>query len=130
MFGHHNYKATIMVVEDSSDTRSVLLNFLVLEGYRVVESDNGREAVHIVRRKCPDLILMDLHMPLMDGLAATEQIREFKDTCSDVPIVAITAYDSLDMRDAAIGAGCNEYLTKPLDFAELEKVLGGLLKGT
>ena len=118
---------TIMVVEDSDDTRNILMEFLVLKGCRVVEADNGKEAVVLIRRKCPDLILMDLRLPLMDGLAATSQIRKYRNTCNGVPIIAITAHDAPGVKESALEAGCNEYLTKPIDFPLLEKTMRGLL---
>jgi two-component system cell cycle response regulator DivK len=116
-----------MVVEDSDDTRNILMEFLVLKGCRVIEADNGKEAVTLIRRKCPDLILMDLRMPLMDGLTATTQIRRYRDTCSKVPIIAITAHDGEGTKESALEAGCDEYLTKPIDFPLLEKMMHDIL---
>ena len=122
-----NNKPTVMVVEDSDDTRLMLTEFLVLNGCRVLEADNGKEAVALTQHRCPDLILMDLHLPLMDGLDATKQIREYRDSCNDVPIVAITAHDGSGVKESALNAGCNDYLTKPIDFARLEKTLHQIL---
>src|SRR3712207_3435280 len=85
---------TVMVVEDSVDMRFVLSLSLREQGYRVLTAANGREAVELARQKCPDLILMDLNLPGVDGLAATEQIRGCQDVCRDVPILAVTAYDT------------------------------------
>jgi CheY-like chemotaxis protein len=97
--------------------------------YGVVEAANGAEALEIARLYCPDLILMDLNMPHMDGLMAVKQIRECKGPCEHVPIVALTAYDTYGMREAALEAGCDEYLAKPIDFAEFDKVLRRILAG-
>lgn len=119
--------ATILVAEDSTDTRAVLRRALAFRGYRVVEAADGREAVEVAVNECPDLVVMDLNMPIMDGLAATERIRELRDKCGDIPIVAATAYDTYGMRDAAMEVGCNAYLLKPLDLDELESVITGLL---
>ena len=119
---------TIMVVEDADDTRNILMEFLVLKGCRVIEADNGKEAVALIKRKCPDVILMDLRMPLMDGLTATAQIRRYRNTCSKVPIIAITAHDGTGVKESALKAGCNEYLTKPIDFQLLEKTLQDILE--
>lgn len=121
--------ATILVAEDSADTRAVLRRMLAYRGYRVVEAADGREAVEVAASECPDLVLMDLNMPVMDGLAATERIRELKDRCGDVPVVAVTAFDTYGIREAALEAGCNAYLLKPLDLDELESVIVGLLSG-
>lgn len=107
----------------------MLLRALTSYGYRVVEAADGREAVELVAGECPDLIVMDLNMPVMDGLAATERIREMKDRCGNIPVEAVTAFDTYGMRDAALEAGCNAYLLKPLDLDELESVVAGLLNG-
>jgi len=121
--------ATILVVDDSADTRAVLRRMLAFRGYHVVEASDGREAVEAARSECPDLVVMDLNMPVMDGLAATERIRELRERCGDVPIVAATAFDTYGMREAAMEAGCNAYLLKPLDLDEFESVIAGLLSG-
>lgn len=118
---------TVLVAEDSADTRAVLCRALASWGYRVAEATNGREAVEAARSVCPDLVLMDLNMPVMDGLAATEHIRRLRDVCGDIPIVACTAYDTYGMKEAAMEAGCDAYLLKPLDLDELESVIAGLL---
>jgi CheY-like chemotaxis protein len=125
--GSFNNNPTVMVVEDSDDTRFMLTEFLVLKGYRVIEADNGKEAVALTRHRCPDLILMDLRLPLLDGLDATKQIREYRHSYNDLPIVAITAHDSSGVKESALEAGCNEYLTKPVDFVHLEKTLHRIL---
>src|SRR3954471_16786138 len=121
--------ATILIVDDSADTRAVLRRMLAFRGYHVVEASDGREAVEAGRSDCPDLVVMDLNMPVMDGLAATERIRELRDRCGDVPIVAATAFDTYGIREAAMEAGCNAYLLKPLDLDEFESVIAGLLSG-
>ena len=118
---------TIMVAEDFDDTRTLLRRALELRGYRVVEARDGLEAVKLVEQLCPDLILMDLNMPHLDGLAATEQIRECRELCQTVTIVAITAHDTYGMREAALAAGCNEYLTKPIDFERLGSIVDSML---
>lgn len=118
---------TIMVAEDYADTRTMMRKLLEMNGYEVVEAANGQEAVELVRQDCPDLILMDLNMPLMDGLAATEQIRECLELCNKVTILAITAHDTYGMKEAALEAGCNGYLTKPIDFDHLQKVINRIL---
>jgi CheY-like chemotaxis protein len=118
-----------MVVEDFDDTRTMLKSLLEMSGYCVVEAANGREAVAMVQRKCPDLILMDLNMPELDGFAATEQIRRCRDYCKKVPIVAVSALDTFGIKEAAYDAGCNEYLTKPIDFDQLEDLVHGMLAG-
>ncbi len=120
---------TILLVEDIDDTRHMLKRMLETSDYRVVEAVNGQEAVEIARGKCPDLILMDLNMPRMDGLEATKLIRACKERCQDTPIVAITAHDSYGMKEAALGAGCNAFVAKPIDIDELERVIRQTLSG-
>jgi CheY-like chemotaxis protein len=114
---------TVLVVDDFDDARLTLRRMLERRDYRVEEARNGQEAVELVRRSCPDLILLDLNMPQMDGLEAAKQIRACRDLCAKVPIVALTAYDTYGMKEAAIEAGCDDYLTRPIDFEQLDRVL-------
>lgn len=113
---------TIMVVEDYDDTRMLLRQWLESKGYRVVEAINGQEAVDLAQREHPDLILMDLDLPILDGIAATQHIRQ-QSEMNQVPIVAITAYPMSYTHVKAFAKGCNEYLAKPIDFDELAKLL-------
>jgi two-component system, cell cycle response regulator DivK len=121
-----DHPATILVVEDSKDTRNVLDFALTDYGYKVVTAVNGEEALGVALRERPDLILMDLNMPLMDGLAATEQIRE-QEELQKVPILAVTAYDTYGMKEAAEEAGCDGYIKKPIDFGRLDTILRRIL---
>ncbi len=116
-------RLTVMVVDDNEDLREMLRYMVERLGYRVVEAENGREAIEIARHKCPDMILMDLSMPVMDGLAATRLLREME-TVSHVPIVAISANRREQSQAEALAAGCNEYLTKPVNFHQLHGLLG------
>lgn len=118
---------TILIADDFADTRAMLKRMLETYNYSVVEAADGEEAVELARRTCPNLILMDLNMPLMDGLAATQQIRECKEPCRNVPILAITAFDTYGMKEAALEAGCDDYITKPIDSDELDRILQRLL---
>lgn len=113
----------VLIVDDSDDSRFMLRRTLEVNGFRVVEARDGVEAVEIAQQGRPDLILMDLNMPHLDGLAAAEQIRQLKGRCQDVPIIALTAYDTYGMREAALEAGCDEYINKPNDLEYLEEVL-------
>lgn len=117
----------ILVVEDFEDNRFMIRRLLEMNGYKVVEAINGHEAVEAAARETPDLILMDLSLPLMDGLTATRQIR-LQDSTSRTPIVAVSAHDTADFHADALAAGCNEYVTKPIDFDQLETLLSRLLK--
>lgn len=115
-----------IVVDDCADIREVLKCILEWRGYHVLEAEDGQAAVELARCKCPDLILMDLNMPVLDGLAATRIIREFAGPCA-MTIVAVSANAIDTHRVAALAAGCNEYLTKPVDFARLDQLLNSLL---
>jgi two-component system cell cycle response regulator DivK len=117
---------TIMVVEDFEDNRFMMRRLLEMSGYQVLEAVNGEEAVEIAKRERPSLILMDLSLPLLDGLAATRRIRQEAEL-RDVPIVAVSAHDTADFHADALAAGCNDYVTKPIDFDQLEALLGKLL---
>jgi two-component system cell cycle response regulator DivK len=97
--------------------------------YHVLEAADGREAVEVARRECPDLILMDLNMPLMDGLEAAKRIRACKELCRTAPILAITAFDTYGMEEAALDAGCNAYIRKPFNSDEPERIVRGFLPG-
>ncbi len=115
-------KHTIMVVEDYDDTRVLLRHALEIKGYRVLEAVNGQEAIDLAERERPDLILMDLDLPILDGIAATNQIRQ-QSRMEAVPIVAVTAYPLSYTRVKAFARGCNEYMSKPIDLKELEEVI-------
>lgn len=121
----------ILVVEDFDDTREMLRRYLELQGCRVFEGRDGHEAMEMAMREHPDLILMDLHMPVLDGLNATRLLRE-REELDGVPVVAITAYDTraTDFCHNAdvLGLGIIEYLSKPIDFAALEVLLVRLLQ--
>jgi CheY-like chemotaxis protein len=119
----------ILVVEDSGDTRAIIRLELERWGYRVVEACNGREALEVVEGDCPDLILMDLNMPEVDGLTAAQAIRKYDERSAGVPIIAITAYDTIGIEEAAREAGCDAYILKPLDMPQLEKTVSGFLYG-
>ena len=120
---------TILVVEDSCDTRAIIRLELERWGYRVAEAANGREALEFIGRFCPDLILMDLNMPEVDGLTAAQAIRSYGERCAGVPILAITAYDTIGIEEAAREAGCDAYIKKPLNMPQLEKTVSGFLYG-
>src|SRR5918911_1333655 len=116
----------VMLVEDFQDTRLMMRQMLELSGCRVIEAANGQEAIALSQRGGLDLVLMDLNMPVLDGYNATLRIREYEPT-RDVPVVAVTAYDSAESRAAAGAVGCCDYLVKPLDLEHLSTLLGRLL---
>lgn len=117
---------TILLVEDTEDNRFMMRRLLEMSGYRVVEAMNGDEAVKLARDEKPQLILMDLSLPVIDGLAATRLIRKVP-ALESTPIIAVSAHDTSDFQDSAVEAGCNSYVTKPIDFNRLEQLIQQLL---
>jgi DNA-binding response OmpR family regulator len=117
-----------MVVEDFDDTRQMIALELRQEGYEVIEVSNGRDAVELVKRRCPDLVLMDLSLPGWDGLSAAYRMRELEAMCH-VPIVACTAHSAAVHREVALEAGCDDYVEKPIDLGLLKRVVSRLLAG-
>jgi CheY-like chemotaxis protein len=118
----------VLLVEDTEDNRFMMRRLLEMSGYSVVEAKNGEEAVQVAKEKHPEMILMDLSLPIIDGLAATRRIRALPNF-ADVPIVAVSAHDTADFHSEAMAAGCNSYITKPIDFNQLEELLHQLLAG-
>jgi CheY-like chemotaxis protein len=118
---------TILIVDDFDDTRLLLRTWLQKKGFRVVEAENGHRAVAVAKSERPDLIIMDVEMPELDGLAATRQIRKLKD-CEAVPIVAVSAYGADQYREHALAAGCDEYVSTPFEPDELERLIRALIK--
>ena len=118
---------TVLLVEDTEDNRFMMRRLLEMAGYRVIEAMNGEEAVKLAKTGSPQLILMDLSLPVIDGLAATRLIRKLP-KFESIPIIAVSAHDTSDFQSEAIEAGCNSYVTKPIDFNELEELIAQLLK--
>jgi CheY-like chemotaxis protein len=116
---------TILVVEDFKDTRELMKFLLEDLGYHVLEAEDGWKAVESVKRKVPDLILMDMALPYTDGLSATKIIRQIKET-SEIPIIAFTASGEF-IHKQAIEAGCDALLMKPLDTDKLQSILSQYL---
>jgi two-component system cell cycle response regulator DivK len=122
----NNRKRIVMVVEDFEDNRFMMRRLLEMSGYQVVEAVNGEQAVEVAERERPHLILMDLSLPILDGLAATRRIRQNREL-RRIPIIAVSAHDTSDFHADALAAGCNDYVTKPIDFEQLETLLSRLL---
>lgn len=118
--------ATVLLVEDTEDNRQMMRTLLEMSGFRVVEAINGKEAVEVASQIRPQVILMDLSLPFIDGLTATRQIRSLPGL-SKVPIIAVSAHDTADFHTDALDAGCNAYVTKPIDYPELEDIVNRLL---
>ena len=116
---------TVMVVEDCSDARSMLKIMLEVEGYRVVEALNGGEAVRVAARLQPDLIVMDVDLPVLNGYAATRLIHAYQEL-RQVPIVAISAHTEQRWHQEALAAGCGAFVAKPLDLRQFGALIGQL----
>ena len=115
----------VLLVEDTEDNRMMMRRLLELSGYQVSEAVNGLEAVKAAEREAPNIILMDLSLPIVDGLAATRRIRQLPNLAS-VPIIAVSAHDTADFHAEALAAGCDAYITKPVDYTELEDLISDL----
>lgn len=116
----------LLLVEDFEDTRLVLRLALEDHGFIVFEAENGQKAVESANRDNPDVILMDLTMPLMDGFAAAKLMRQ-NDQLKNVPIIAMTAHQETDFRSDAKASGFDAYVTKPIDINWLKELITGLL---
>jgi CheY-like chemotaxis protein len=111
----------VLVAEDFDDVRGMMKAFLEHEGFEVLEAADGYEAVEKAVSNRPDLILMDIAMPVMDGIQATTAIRQH-DELAEVPIVAVTAYADF-YYDRARDVGCNDVIQKPVDFKRLDPIV-------
>ncbi len=117
---------TVLIVEDSDDARYFMRLSLEQLGYLIIEAENGAAALEVAQRERPDIILMDLSLPVLDGIAATEKIRA-TDGLSGVPVIAVTAHQETDFRAGAKAAGFDAYVTKPIDIDFLSELIKGLL---
>lgn len=118
--------ATILVVEDNEANRELITRFLRRDGYEVIEATDGMTGVVLAQGQVPDLILMDLSLPELDGWEATRQIRANPVTAA-IPIIAFTAHAFAEEVIDALRAGCNQYETKPLVYRRLIKKIRTLL---
>jgi CheY-like chemotaxis protein len=117
----------ILVVDDYNDNLVIMSLSLQGMGYRVVTASNGEEAILVAMLARPDLILMDISMPQLDGFAAARRIHE-NEELKEVPIVAVTAFATEGFRQAAFDADFKGYLVKPIDFDKLQKLVEMLLR--
>jgi two-component system cell cycle response regulator DivK len=121
-----NVAKRVLLVEDFEDSRFSLSKLLEIEGYEVVEAVDGAQAVDLALSAKPDLILMDLSLPVIDGLSATRKIRQ-NEAMIGVPIIALSAHDISDFRGKSKDAGCTDYITKPVDFNTLISMMSKYL---
>ena len=108
----------ILIVEDNEMNRDMLSRRLERRGYEVMIATDGQMGIDVARNGTPDLILMDMSLPLVDGWEATRRLKA-DDDLKHIPIIALTAHAMADDRDKAIGAGCDDYDTKPIDLPRL-----------
>jgi len=108
----------ILVVEDNVMIQEILAERLRLRNYDVIVADNGPEGIDRARQEQPDLILMDISLPLVDGWDATRQLKASAST-GHIPIIALTAHAAAEDRDKSLAAGCDDFETKPVNFAQL-----------
>ncbi|WP_353646326.1 response regulator [Mesorhizobium sp. WSM2239] len=116
----------ILLVEDNEMNRDMLLRRLSRRGFEVLTAENGKAGVELAASENPDLILMDMSLPVMDGWEATRRIKANPDT-SRIPIIALTAHAMASDRDMALEAGCNDYDSKPVDLPQLVRKIERLL---
>ena len=122
-------KFLILVVDDSADNLAVISLYLQTQGYRVVTANNGEDAVNVATQMLPDVILMDINLPALDGLGATRRIRE-TEALRETPVIAITAFGTEGFQRAAYDVGVSGYLTKPLDLDRMHQLIARLLSPT
>lgn len=119
-------RRTILIAEDSADSREMMQVLLEQRGYQVVAASDGMHAVEVALSSRPDLVLLDLELPKLDGLSVTRNLRsdpKFK----DVPIVILSGHDPSRFRQDALDAGCDDYLLKPIDFDSLHELLDRMI---
>lgn len=117
----------ILIVEDNPDNRILASDILLSMGHEVVEAVDGLQGVEAALAQRPDLILMDLSLPKLDGWAATRRIKAHAQL-ADVPIIALTAHAMVGDREKALEAGCDDYITKPIDLLKLTRKIEQYLK--
>ena len=117
----------IMVVEDNDDNRQLVLKVLDRRGYEAIGVVDGNEALERLNTINPDLILMDINLPDMDGYEVTRRIRQ-QEKFSTLPIVALTAHAMVGDKDKSLAAGCDAYITKPIDVRSFPETIAAILK--
>ena len=118
--------AKILLVEDNDINRDMMLRRLQRRGFTVLTAVDGQQAVDLTRSEKPDLVLMDMSLPILDGWAATRQIKN-DDAVKQIPIIGLTAHAMVGDREQALQAGCDDYATKPVEFEKLIELMNRLL---
>jgi two-component system cell cycle response regulator DivK len=117
----------ILLVEDDAVNREMIARYMALVGYDVLTASNGVQAIDMAQMQCPDIILMDMRLPIMDGWQATRRLKADAATAS-IPVVALTAYAMNEERQKCFEAGCNAYESKPVDMLQLLATIRSLTR--
>ena len=118
---------TILYIEDNIDNRTLVRRVLQIEGYRVMEADSGFKAFEILRSEIPDLVLMDINLPDMDGYEITTRLKQMP-SLARVPVIAMTANVMKGDREKTLAAGCDGYISKPIDIDTLPSQIARFLR--
>ena len=116
----------LLVVEDDTNVRDFCVRLLRMNGYQVIAAENGIEAIRVALENRPDLILMDLELPKLNGFDVARNLRRHNNL-KDIPIIIVSGHDPDLNRKTALEAGCNDYLLKPIDFDRLDTILNAQL---
>lgn len=119
--------AKILLVEDNDVNREMLMRRLQRRGFTMVEAVDGKEAIEKTIGERPDIVLMDMSLPVMDGWEATRQLKANPEVAA-IPIIALTAHAMVGDKQRVLEAGCNDYATKPIDFERLLSIIGNYVK--
>ena len=119
--------AKLLVVEDNEINRDMMVRRLQRRGYTMVTAVDGQQGVDMARSEKPDLILMDMSLPVLDGWEATRQIKK-DEGLKNIPVVGLTAHAMVGDREQALQAGCDDYATKPVEFDKLIELINRLVK--
>ena len=119
---------TILLVEDYTDSREMLRLLLQDLNYRILEAQNGKQALDLAVKETPDLVLTDFNLPDIDGTALIRRLRKLSERMSRIPVIMLTAHDKQQLYEVAMAAGCTAFLTKPANFSVLQKTIQTLLE--
>ena len=114
MTEHNHIRGRVLIVEDRDITRKILKDFLINQGLEIVEAKDGQECIRLALNQKPDLILLDLSIPVINGWETARLIKSNRAT-KEIPVIAVTAHTLVEDREEAIAAGCDDYLAKPLN---------------
>lgn len=117
----------ILLIEDDAMLQEILAERLELRGFDVILATNGQEGIEKAQTEKPDIILMDMRLPILDGWQATKRLKGAPET-QDIPIIALTAHALIGDREESLAVGCDEYEPKPVDFARLLEKIEQLMK--